>query len=61
MDKYYYEGYLTEKEIRSLKSDMDKFKYTCEVCKTFVCSTKKYRRVINKKLHEVCKRCYDRG
>lgn len=61
MDKYYYEGYLTEMEIRLLKSDTNKFKYTCELCNTFVCSNKKYRRIVNEKLHEVCKRCYDRG
>lgn len=61
MDKYYYEGYLTEKEIRSLKSDTDKYKYTCGVCRKFVCSNKKYRRLVNKAVFEVCKKCYDRG
>lgn len=60
MDKYYYEGYLTEKEIRALKSDTDKVKYTCASCKIFVCSNIKYRRIVNGSLREVCKRCHDR-
>lgn len=60
MDKYYYQGYLTEKEIRALKSDSNKFKYNCGVCKIFVCSNIKYRRVINGNIINTCKNCYNR-